>query len=170
MSAAEIGVDAFNAELSRLVGHQVEVLERRRDLGAPAYLVAPVQRGMLNEAFWRDLQASCSQGIWDSPEAAVVGFAAAANGSVAIVGETAPRRLENALRRRLVPGPALASEVFAEFADQGVSRDRVGRASRRIGVVRAKAGIAQGWVWTLPEGGKHARIEDGASAQPVTAP
>jgi len=170
MNAAQIDVGAINAELSRLVGHQVELLERRLALGTPAYIVAPVQRDMLADAFWRDLQASCSQGIWESPEAALVGFGAAATAWVAVKGRTAPRGLENALRRRLAPGTAFASDVISEFAHQGVSRDRVGRASRRIGVLRTKAGIAQGWVWALPEGGASARIEEGAREQPETAP
>lgn len=69
------------------------------------------------------------------------------------------------LRMRLEAGPVPAAALLAEFAAAGVSKDRLGRAANRLGVVKSKAGMAVGWHWALPED-----IEGGAIADKAPKP
>jgi hypothetical protein len=151
------------SELSRLVGHPVELLRMTFPSGAPACLLRPVDRALRQGAFWRVVRASPSAGIWHTPEEALIGFASSVRGWRAAAASTAPHDLENTLRDRLNGGPVPAATLLADFAEQGVSRDRVGRAARRIGIVRQKMGMGGGWMWSLPTDSS-SRIDDCAEA------
>ena len=151
MSAPHATMSLLLVELSRLVGHSVELVHRITPSGALACLIAPVDRGRLQDGFWRAVRASPAAGIWNTPEAALVGFAASVAGYRAAAARTSPTRLEGVLRDRLAGGAQPAAVLLADFASQGVSRDRVGRAARRIGVMRRKTGMVAGWMWSQPE-------------------
>jgi hypothetical protein len=139
-------------ELTSIAGHAVELLERRTPAaGERAYLVAPVERQMLQEPFWQAVLRSPSAGIWDTPEAALVGFAAGARGWTSEKPAAALSDVESGLRERLRSGPVPAAILLSEYAAVGVSNHRVGRAARRIGVTRHKHGMRGGWIWSLPE-------------------
>jgi hypothetical protein len=137
------------AELGRLAGESVELLERRISSG-PVFMVMPVDRSRCTAPFWRAVQADPTGGFWDSAEQAVVGFAAGVAGWVAKAELEAATGLPAALRARLQAGPQPAAEVLAAFAANGISSDRLGRAARRMGVKRFKTGMAGGWMWALP--------------------
>jgi len=64
------------SELSALVGHDVELLEPR----AGCWILAPVDRARLRTPFWQAVRASPGAGVWGSPAAALVGFAAGVEG------------------------------------------------------------------------------------------
>lgn len=143
------------AELGRHIGEPVELVERTIQ-GRPAFAVMPSDRSRRTAPFWRAVQADPTGGFYDSPEQAVVGFAAGAATWVARAALEAATGLPDALRARLEAGPQPAAEVLAAFAANGISRDRVGRAARRMGVVRTKSpSMTGGWWWALPpEGSK----------------
>ena len=53
-------------ELSRLVGHEVELVQR--DVGGPAYLVFPVDRQLGATAFWQQVRsAAMTTDLWRTP-------------------------------------------------------------------------------------------------------
>lgn len=53
------------------------------------------------------------------------------------------------LRELLQGGRLAAKDVYADAEGNGYSRDQIKRASHRIGVVKAKDGMAGAWFWSL---------------------
>lgn len=136
-------------ELGALAGTTVELVERR--LGqASVFMVMPADRAAIRSPFWLAVQASPSQGVWDSPEAAVVAFAAGVAGWMAAAPDGPAVGLPEALRVRLTAGPVPAAQLIADFAAAGFSHDKLSRVARSMGVVRTKAGMHGGWLWSLP--------------------
>jgi hypothetical protein len=153
MTDQNFWLDRVEAELSQLVDHDVELLGRPTSTGQTLYLVMPKDRSRLQARFWRAVQSSDSMGIWSSPEAAVVAFAAGVHAWRAARSPMDGGDIESALTKRLELGPVAAADVLGEFAGMGVSVHRVGRIARRIGVIRRKSGMRGGWTWFQPEGG-----------------
>lgn len=120
-------------------------------LVAPAYVVAPNEKGVLGTPFWQAAEAAFMDADpYRTPEQAVVAFAAGAKGWIAIASKKPAVDVETELRVRLAAGPAPAAQLMADFAALDVSPDRLGRTARRLGVVRRKAGMAGGWTWEMP--------------------
>ena len=153
MTDQTLWLERVEAELSQLVNHDVELLGRPTSTGQTLYLVMPKDRSMLQACFWRAVQSSDSMGIWSSPEAAVVAFAAGVHAWRAARSRMDAGDIASALTKRLAMGPVAAADVIDEFAGMGVSVHRVGRIARRIGVIRHKSGMRGGWIWIQPEGG-----------------
>ena len=151
MSGIKVGVPGLLAELSLLAGEPVGLVRWQGPGGRLLYLIAPVDRAQLKAAFWANVRASPSQGAWDTPERAVAGFAVGAKGWVASQPCATCSEVDAGLRARLAGGPVAVAALLAEATAAGVSRDRLGRAARRIGVSRRKLAMAGGWVWSLPE-------------------
>ena len=53
------------------------------------------------------------------------------------------------LRSVLATGERKQSDIAAEGAPLGFSKDKLFRASKELGVVKRKGGLAEGWLWSL---------------------
>lgn len=144
-----ITVTDLLAELSALVGHDVELLEP----SAGRWVVAPVDRARLRVPFWLAVRASSGAGVWRSPEAAIVGFAARAEGLSRPRRARPPEGLYALLIGLFAAGPVPVTDLTVAARAAGFSAPQINRAARWIGVARRKAGMTGGLGWTLPEGG-----------------
>ena len=110
--------------LSALAGAAVELISRRTS-GRTYYFVLPVNyRNAVGNAptpFWRAVRTSQSQGVWDTPESAVVSFAAHALEWRSL--DDRKDEVSDTLRAMLVGGPRTANDVLLELNCRGVSRD-----------------------------------------------
>ena len=52
---------------------------------------------------------------------------------------------------KLAAGPVPAADLIDGAAALGIAERTLQEAAQRMGVVKAKAGMAGGWVWSLPE-------------------
>lgn len=136
------------SELSALVGHDVELLEPR----AGCWILAPVDRARLRTPFWQAVRASPGAGVWGSPAAALVGFAAGVEGWSHPRRAGPPEGLYALLQGLLATGPTPVAELLDAAQAAGFSAPQLNRAARRLGVVRKKVGMSGGWTWRLPEG------------------
>jgi len=137
------------AELSALVGHDVELLEP----SAGCWVVAPVDRARLQVPFWQTVRASPGAGGWRSPGAALAGSAARVEGWSRPRGARCLRACTRSSGASSLPGPAPVAELVAVAARAaGFSAPQLYRAARRIGVARRMAGMTGGRVSSLPEG------------------
>jgi hypothetical protein len=155
LGITRIDVGAFEAELSVHARQRVELLQRLTAAGQPACFVVPVQRSALADPFWQAYKASPMAGIADTPQGAIVLFVKAlARWRPQTPASRRGAAIEGALRERLLEGWIPAADLFADFERVGVSRDTLGRIARRIGVLRRKQGMLQGWIWALPNVGQ----------------
>lgn len=70
--------------------------------------------------------------------------------------ETAIDRSKQLLLDMLSDGPAEAASIMAVAEGDGLSERTMQRAAADLGVVKSKAGFAEGWTWALPETEKEA--------------
>lgn len=138
-------------EISAYLRQDVEIVRRTLRGEEAAYMIMPLDRAALGTPLWKAVRDSPSCGVWPSLAAAVVGFSALA-ASIAEGGNLAPfGGVQGRLRELLASGPVAAAALFADFAEAGVSRYRVDRAARELGVVRRKLALRAGWIWSLPK-------------------
>ncbi len=152
MKGVTINTEALLAALSSLAGFPLQLRMLRTATGKPAALICPPDLKHLTQPFWLALRASDNQGIWDTPEQAVVGFAAEVAGWLELAKSPVNRPAFALLQQRLSSGPVAVAALLCEAADAGISRDRLGRAARSLGVARRKDGMRGGWLWELPAG------------------
>lgn len=74
------------------------------------------------------------------------------------------------LRELLRNGPRAAKDIYREAESAGFSRDAMKRAKRRIGAHAVKLGMADGWVWKLPEGSEDHHEGCGQEYPPPSLP
>ena len=146
-----LDLDVVLSELSRLVGHRL-AMHAARGVAA-VYMVVPADRLTLGLPFWQAYRADTMRPSWPTgtPEAAVTAFAAGAHRWLADAA-SGLSEVDAELRSRLAAGPQPARQLVSSFQASGVSPDRLSRVARRLGVVRTKAGMRGGWLWSLPEG------------------
>jgi hypothetical protein len=159
MDDCALDLQILQRELSALAGQEVHFIRSHYSDGTPCYMILPTDRGELKSGFWEALRASPTGGIWLAPEEALLGFASFVIERRAKSKRVTPGDLELELERLLSNGPARAAELVPRFEKQGVSRHALGRAARRLGVVRLKQGMKGGWVWMKPQ-----NLADGASS------
>jgi len=162
--ARTLDADKATEALSALVGHAVRLVTLERSTGSIT-TVAPVDRDLRRGPLWATYLASPLPTAWQTPEQALVGFAAIAKALVAASLRDQSLDPEKALHDHLATGPRPATELLASLAAAGISKDRADRAARRIGIVRRKAGMAGPWLWALPiEHSKPASLIDRAES------
>lgn len=136
--------------LGQLIGHEVELLHHTKPGEQAWFLVVPANRKLLRTAFWQAVQKSPSSGSWLTKEEAIVEFAANCREWAASCATQSG--LSRELLRVLREGPTPVAALIDHFAQLGVSRHQLGRASRCIGVAKRKTGLKSGWEWALREG------------------
>jgi putative DNA primase/helicase len=62
---------------------------------------------------------------------------------------TATNGAADFLRELLANAPMLASDIFSEAEGAGYSKAAIQRAAKRLGIIRKKLGMADGWQWSL---------------------
>ena len=140
------------AALSETAGCAVRLRSARLGQSRTFYMVFPADSSQLTQPLWKAVKQSSNQGIWDTPEQAIVGFATQITGWLDQARSPAKCPAVALLQLRLSSGPVAAATLLCEAAEAGISRDRLGRAARRMGVVRRKDGLRGGWLWELPAG------------------
>lgn len=63
---------------------------------------------------------------------------------------TATNGAADFLRELLANKPMLAKDIFEEAEGAGYNKPAIQRAAKRLGVIRKKLGITDGWQWSLP--------------------
>ena len=152
MKTSTLNTEALLAALSSLAGFPLQLPTLQTASGKPANLICPPNLADLTQPFWQAVRASETQGIWEAPKQAMVGFASQMTGWLAALQGPRRRTVDDWLKGQLTGGALAASSLATEAAGCGISRDRLGRAARRLGVVRRKDGMRGGWLRELPAG------------------
>ena len=181
LNSPRLGLWGLEAALSAACGRAVQLLQVPLQ-ASQGFLVAPVDRQALSEPFWQAVRASPSAGVWNTPEEAVVCFAAGIGGWRSATARPIQTRaaIERYLRDLLAGGAEVAvKDVEAAVHSVQRSWSQVKRAAERLGVVKRKAGMQGGWLWSLPrpEGGTknakrplHLGLCPSASSQALLSP
>jgi hypothetical protein len=111
-------------------------------------VVAIVTALMLYLPFLRDL-SKVRSGLGEPLEGSARDLLAAAEDDGKAQDGGAANSVEAFLRSVLATGERKQSDIAAKGAPLGFSKDKLFRASKELGVVKRKGGLAEGWRWSL---------------------
>lgn len=89
--------------------------------------------------------------MWDSPEAAVIGFATEIEGWKRAADAWPAERVMGWLREELAAGALPASQSVHQAISISIHPKRLQRSVNRLKVRRQKIGFGGTWWWSLPE-------------------